>query len=96
MAIIFLLFFGWSFIIASKNVFGIYQKWEKRSQYIITQKENGNTNITVKAPIPAPDKHTALFGMVDLLPDSEIWPNTDIAKYYGIELITGEENKEPW
>ncbi|GHV12724.1 hypothetical protein FACS189491_06290 [Spirochaetia bacterium] len=82
---------------ANKNVMGVYLKWQKRTQYILMQKENGIMDIEVKAPIPAPDKHTSLHGIGDLHDDASFWSNVSVAAYYGINSIKGvKSDDEPW
>jgi hypothetical protein len=86
-----------SILIAGKNTFGIYQKWQKRDKYILTERETGNLNISVKAPIPAEDRHTALYGLDDLhMNTTESWLNRPIAQYYRINSIQGVITQDPW
>ncbi|MDR1863283.1 MAG: DUF6056 family protein, partial [Treponema sp.] len=75
---------------------GIYLRWEKRIEYIMEEKERGNMDIEVKAPIPATDKHAALYGLLDIIDDPNVWPNTAIAEYFGLRSIKRLNNDEPW
>ncbi|GHV73309.1 hypothetical protein AGMMS49940_06110 [Spirochaetia bacterium] len=50
----------------------------------------------MKAPIPATNKHTSLYGLSDVLDDASGWPNTSISEYFGIHSIKGIDNGEPW
>lgn len=81
---------------AGKNIMGIYLKWQNRIEYILAEKEKGNLDITVKAPIPARDRHAALYGLADILDDKNEWPNTAIAKYFGLHSIQGLDTDDPW
>ncbi|GHV86409.1 hypothetical protein AGMMS50230_20170 [Spirochaetia bacterium] len=62
----------------------------------MTEKEKGNLDIVVKAPIPATDRHTALYGLEDIAEERDGWTNTAIAEYYGIKSIKGLYNDDPW
>jgi hypothetical protein len=81
---------------ACKNTFGIYTKWQKRIEYITSEKKKGNLDIVVKAPIPAYDQHAASTGLYDITNDKNAAVNVWIAKYYGLRSIKGVENDEPW
>ncbi|WP_255947425.1 DUF6056 family protein [Brucepastera parasyntrophica] len=85
-----------SFIFAGKNIYGIYAKWEKRSQYIITQKENNILEIELKTPIPAVDRHAALYGLVDISEDQNELPNDSVALYFGVNSIRATEEGNEW
>ncbi|GHV65447.1 hypothetical protein FACS1894199_06150 [Bacteroidia bacterium] len=75
---------------------GVYLRWKERTQYIVTQKAQGVVDIEVKAPIPAKNKHSALYGLYDMSGDATKWPNTSIAEYFGIHSIKGIDSNEPW
>jgi hypothetical protein len=90
------IFFSFSILKASRNILGIYLKWEKRIEYIMAEKERGNMDIEVKAPIPVTDKHAALYGLRDIVDDPNDWPNTSIAEYFGLRSIKRLDNDEPW
>jgi hypothetical protein len=87
---------SFSVLTASKNIMGIYLKWQNRKEYILAEREKGNLDITVKAPIPARDRHTALYGLTDILDDKDEWPNTSIAEYFGLRSIRGLDTGDPW
>lgn len=95
---IFLALAGVSFSVltAGKNIMGIYLKWQNRKEYILSEKEKGNLDITVKAPIPARDRHAALYGLADILDDKDLWPNTSVAQYFGLRSIQGLDTGDPW
>jgi hypothetical protein len=72
---------------ASKNIAGIHLKWQNRVEYILSEKAKGNLDVEVKAPIPATDRHAALYGLTDIADDENDWPNTSIAEYFGLRSI---------
>ncbi|MDR0527944.1 MAG: DUF6056 family protein [Spirochaetaceae bacterium] len=75
------------FVMAFKNIAGIHFKWQNRIDYILSEKEKGNLDVEVKAPIPATDRHAALYGLSDISDDENDWPNTSIAEYFGLRKI---------
>ncbi|MDR2793534.1 MAG: DUF6056 family protein [Treponema sp.] len=85
-----------SVISAGKNIVGIYLKWQNRIEYILSEKEKGNLDVEVKAPIPAIDRHAALYGLGDVLDDKDDWHNTSIAEYFGLRSIKRLDSNEPW
>jgi hypothetical protein len=80
-----------SFLNSGKKIIGLYLRWYDRIEYIITEKEKGNLEIEVR-PIEAWDRHVALYGLNDILPDENEWPNTSIARYFGLKSIKREIN----
>jgi hypothetical protein len=76
-----------SILKASKNIAGIHLKWQNRVEYILSEKTKGNLDVEVKAPIPADDRHAALYGLTDIADDENDWPNTSIAEYFGLRSI---------
>jgi hypothetical protein len=95
-ALIIFVFFCSSFLFACRNVVGVYAKWQMRSEYFLEQKAKGNTNVTVKVPIPVVNKHVALYGLKDLSIDPDAWFNKSTAAYFELDSIRGFENDEPW
>jgi hypothetical protein len=81
---------------AGKNIVGVYIKWQNRVEYITAEKDRGNLDVEVKAPIPVSNRHSALYGLTDLLNDPAEWPNTSIAEYFGLNSIKGLYNDEQW
>lgn len=70
-----------------------YIQTAERESLINEQKAAGNRNVTV--PIithayPLRAKHDALTGLSDITSDSTYWINATIAKYYGVDSVTGE------
>jgi hypothetical protein len=93
---VFLAFFAVSVLAATRNITGIYLRWQDRVAYIMAEKEKGNLKLEVKAPIPAIDNHSASYGLDDILDGEADWPNTSIARYFGIESIKRLNNSDPW
>lgn len=63
-----------------------------RASMIMKQKEEGVKDVSV--PIithayPLRAKHDALTGLSDITTDSTYWINASIAKYYGVDSVTG-------
>jgi hypothetical protein len=92
--VIVLIFFFGSFLMASRNILGVYLKWQNRLEYIQVQKSKGIQHINVIAPIPAGDKHTALFGLDDVWQDSTVWINTTTATFFEIKSIKGVDRND--
>jgi hypothetical protein len=88
--------FSSSILKASKNIMGIYIRWQNRIEYITAEKDRGNLDVEVKAPILATDRHAALYGLGDLLDNPAKWPNTSIAEYFGLNSLKGLYNEEPF
>jgi hypothetical protein len=85
-----------SFLQAARNTVSIYLRWKDRIEYITAEKQKGNFDIAVKAPIPSRDKHTAQHGLVDVSDDKDKWQNTDIAKYFGLSSIKRLDDDTEW
>ena len=65
---------------------------DNRAVLILKQKEEGIRDVSV--PIithayPLRAKHDALTGLSDITTDSTYWINASIAKYYGVDSVTG-------
>jgi len=88
--------FSSSFLFGARNTVGIYLKWRDRLQYIESEKQKGNFDIEVKAPIPATNRHTAPYRLDDISNDIYFWRNVDIAAYYGINSIKRINDDTPW
>jgi hypothetical protein len=62
-------------------------EWNKRIKYIEEEKAKGNFDIELRSTIPVWDKHVASYGLQDIIHNKDEWPNTDIAKYFGLSSI---------
>ena len=88
--------FSSSVFFGAKNIGGVYLKWQDRIRYIEAEKEKGNFDIEVKAPIPATNRHTACFRLDDITNDTNFWRNADIAAYFGLNSIKKLDDDTPW
>ncbi|MCL2129437.1 MAG: DUF6056 family protein [Treponema sp.] len=94
--ILLFLVFLHSFLFTIKSSRETYSIWQQRIQYITAEKEKGNFDIEVRAPIPVTDRHVALYGLDDIFYDKKIWPNTSIAGYFGLKSIKKINDDVPW
>jgi len=70
----------------------IHKQYIQREEYILAQKEAGNTDVTVPVfsyKYPFRSKHDALEGLSDITTDSSFWINQAVASYYGINSVIG-------
>ncbi|MDR2864300.1 MAG: DUF6056 family protein [Spirochaetaceae bacterium] len=93
--------FSFSFVNATKDIYQIHARWERRIAYILSQKEKGILDVEVTEPIPT---SVAYGGKVayqankymargnDITTDPTRWPNISVAAYFGINSICGIEN----
>ena len=82
-----------SFLNTSRNFIGIYLKWNERIECIRVEKERGIVDIELAAPIPAWDKHTALWGLRDIMYDENKQPNKSIAIYFGLSSVKAKKTE---
>ena len=90
-----LLFFsGFSMLKGSYHILENYLNYHVRELEILEKIEGGETDIV--APVLHPiSKYCANYGLRDLHTNvSDLWPNTSIARYYGVSSIIGEERDE--
>ncbi|MDR2843584.1 MAG: DUF6056 family protein, partial [Candidatus Symbiothrix sp.] len=92
---IILIIYAVSFAVAGRSIVGTYFKWEKRTQYILSQKEKGIKDIEIKTAIEAFNSHNAYSNFGDILDIGDQW-NQITAKYYGVNSIKRVENDEVW
>ncbi len=70
----------------------IMEQTKERNLTIMSEIDKGNKNIAV--PIithkyPFLSHHDALYGLTDISGDPQYWINISMAKYYGVDSITG-------
>jgi hypothetical protein len=82
---------SFSFFNSSRNFIGVYLKWNERIEHIKAEKEKGNLDVELEAPIPVWDKHVAQWGLRDVMYDENKWPNGDIAKHFGLSSVKGKK-----
>jgi hypothetical protein len=82
-----------SFYSGTKSIAKSWLLYSAREQYILAEKEKGNMNIKVKAPIPVEDTHAGLYGGIDILSDPDdiqyITHNSAKVTWYGIQSLDG-------
>ena len=74
------------YINTSKEILELNRVWQYRYLYIESEKEKGNLDIEV-APYTSLNSHNPIYGLSDISPNEEDWPNSDIAKYFQIDSI---------
>jgi hypothetical protein len=100
-AVIVFLVFAYSFANATKDIYQIHKLWQRRAEYILSQKAMGILDIEVTEPIPtsvsyggkvwySANKYMARGNDITTSPQN--WPNTAVAAYYGINSIKGIDN----
>jgi hypothetical protein len=87
MALLIMIGFLGSYLVASRNIVGVYLKTQKRTQYIIEQKEKGILDIEITSAIPAGNEHSAFWGQEDLTVNPDSWLNIQVAAFYEIKTI---------
>ena len=58
-----------------------------RVNYILEEKENGNLDVSIE-PIVSHSKYSCFDYNGDLNKDKNVWPNTAIARYYGLNTVS--------
>ena len=92
-AVILLLFLP-SFYKGGESIVYSYLYAEARERYILTEKQKGNMEISVKTPIPINNSHSGLYDAIDVLPYDPsnveyITHNSAKAVWYGIKSLDG-------
>jgi hypothetical protein len=90
--LLFLVFLN-SFYDGAKSIAKSWLIATAREQYILTEKEKGHLNVTVKSPVPVEDPHSGLYGGIDILADPDdgqyFAHNGAKATWYGIDSLDG-------
>ena len=74
------------------DIYTVHKLQKQREQYISEQIKLGNTKEIYVPLIQSATCYSCKYDLIDLqVSDIEIWPNTAVAKYYGIENIYGIE-----
>ena len=74
------------YINTGKEILELNRVWRYRNEYIESEKEKGNLDIEV-APYTSLNSHNPVYGLSDIAPNEDDWPNPDIAKYFQIDSI---------
>lgn len=69
----------------------VYYQFRQRENTILQEKSSGNTEI-VLPPFEADTKYSAAYLLADIYDDPTLWPNCDLAQYYGVGSITAESS----
>lgn len=72
------------------DIYSVYQQQNQREVYIYSEKNSGNDGVLYVPMITSETKYSCKYDLIDLQTDSTYaWPNSAIAKYYGIQEIYG-------
>lgn len=72
------------------DIYSVYQQHGWREEYIYSEIEKGNDEVLYVPLITSQTKYSCKYDLIDLQTDSTYtWPNSAIAKYYGIQEIYG-------
>ena len=87
--IVFTIKFADSYNVAYKDITKTYKSINTQISTINTEKESGNLNIEIKNIPKSQSEYNAFRGSRYISEDKESWINKWMAKYYGINSITG-------
>lgn len=80
----------WSLWEGTYDIYSVYQQHSARETYIYSEKEKGNDDVIYVPIISSQTSYSCKYDLLDLqVDDTDVWPNSAIAKYYGIEKIYG-------
>ena len=92
-SIVLVLAFAINYYSAVINTKNVYSDWNKRIDYINSEKEKGNLDIELER-IYTYNSHSPQYLLVDLEDDPTIWPNTALARYFGVKSIRPKEKSK--
>ena len=78
------------YISAGIDINNLRNTWESRIEIINKEKNKGNKNVVID-PFTTWNTKNPIYGLSDISTDSKVWPNTSIAKYYGLKSIKTRE-----
>lgn len=78
--------FAGSYVTAFQDVKKVCEDFTYRQWYLRDQAEQGNLNVETYA-LSASTPYSCYYRGMDLYPDPDQWPNTAIARYYGLESV---------
>lgn len=87
--ILFIIYIG-QYISAGIDINNLRNTWESRIEIINKEKNKGNKNVVID-PFTTWNTKNPIYGLSDISTDSKVWPNTSIAKYYGLKSIKTRE-----
>ena len=72
------------------DIYSTYKQHQEREAYICEQRDSGNGDVVYVPMIRPLTKYSCKYDLTDLQTnDTYVWPNSAVAKYYGIEKIYG-------
>ena len=81
----------WSLWEGTYDIYDVYRQNTQREAYIYEQVANGEEVVTVTMIRPL-TKYSCKYELSDIGPvEASIWPNPEIARYYGLKMIYGVE-----
>lgn len=88
--LILLLAFAVSFAVGSRDIWTTHTSFQERESRIAQYIANGITDVSLPC-IQASTKYSAFYGIIDLNTEiRDTWPNSQMAKYYGLHSIIGQ------
>lgn len=85
--------FGTSYVASYFDIKQTVIAYNEREEYIASQIEKGETILLLK-PVRGWEKYNIFDPDGDIGSKSEKWPNTAIARYYGVEKVINAESEE--
>ena len=80
----------WSLWEGTYDIFSVYQQQCEREVYIEEMKAIGNDDVVYVPIITCQTKYSCKYELLDMqVDDTDVWPNSAIAKYYGVGKIYG-------
>lgn len=72
------------------DIYATYKQHQEREAYICEQRDSGNGDVLYVPMITPLTKYSCKYDLTDLqVDDTYVWPNSAVAKYYGIGKIYG-------
>ncbi len=85
--------FLFQFFLGALDITVIFGKSLERERAIREALATGEKTAALEIYVPA-TKYAAPYGLQDLNPDPDQWPNDSLALYYGLDAVTGYEASE--
>lgn len=82
----------WSIWEGTYDIYDVNRRQQEREAYIYEQIESGNNEVLTVPIIRPLTKYSCKYDLMDIrTDDADPWPNAEIAKYYGLKKIYGQE-----
>lgn len=86
--------FAFHFVLGALDICVIHSQSDRREEAIREALIDGQES--VRLPLYTPrTRYSAPWGLTDLGPDAEQWPNDNVASYYGLKAVVGVEQEQP-